>query len=408
MQIISDLHLHSKYARACSKLLDIPHLANNARIKGLNLLGTGDMQHPEWLKELKQDLEEQGNGLYKDKTGMNFMLTTELSLVYTQEKGRRVHLIMWAPSIEIVEQVQEQLKKWGRIDYDGRPIFNKNCADFTQEMKSISPDIEIIPAHAWTPWFAVLGEKGGFDSLQEAFQDQVKNIHAIETGLSSDPLMNWRIKELDRFNLVSFSDAHSPWPYRLGREATVFDTAMSYKDIVRAVRTGEGLTKTFEYFPEEGKYHYDGHRKCKVVMSPKEAIKHGNKCPKCGEKLTIGVAHRIEELADYEEGRKPGNANPFVYLIPLQEIIAAAYGRGVQTEQVKKTYKKLIESFGDEYTVLLGAEEKDLQQAVHHKIAKAIIAVREQKVQWQPGYDGEYGKPKMDDYKIQKKTLNDF
>ncbi|MFP4112717.1 MAG: endonuclease Q family protein, partial [Candidatus Woesearchaeota archaeon] len=290
MEIISDLHLHGKYSRACSKNLSIANLEKYGRIKGLNLLGTADFTHPEWIKELKTNLTEDETGFLKTKTGFNFLLTTEISLIYTDKgKGRRVHHVLFAPSFDVVSQITEELLKHGRIDYDGRPIFKIPSPDFTEKMKEISKDIEIIPAHIWTPWFGMLGSKSGFDSLKDCFDDQAKNIHAIETGLSSDPEMNWRIKELDNKAIVSFSDSHSYWPHRIGREATIFDIKPAYKSLIGSIRENN-VKSTVEFWPDEGKYHYDGHRNCNVVMHPKESLKNNNICPVCKKPLTIGEA----------------------------------------------------------------------------------------------------------------------
>ena len=410
MRVIADLHLHSKYARACSSNFSIPVVAAQSKIKGIDVVGTGDMQHPKWLPELKKSLKPLGNGFFTDATGMKFMLTTEIGLIYTQDgKGRRVHLIVWAPSFEIVDQIVDELLKHGRIDYDGRPIFKLSCIQFTEMMKKISPEIEIIPAHAWTPWFSVYGDKGGFNSLTQAFGDQLKHIHAIETGISSDPAMNWRIPELDKLNIVSFSDAHSPWPNRLGREATVFEMKeASYEGIVSAVRTGKGLVETFEFFPEEGKYHLDGHRACDICLEPADSIKIDNICPKCKNKLTIGVAHRVEELAKHPLGHKSSMAKPFRYLIPLQEMIAKVYGVTMASKQVNLVYDKIIQTCGNEFKTMLDTPEADLLKAAPKQLVNAILAMRQQKIKFKPGYDGVYGEPMMEDYIIPKKTLKDY
>ena len=256
MRVIADLHLHGRFSRATSTKLDIPNLEKYARLKGVNLLGTGDFTHPEWQKELKSTLVHEQNGIYQTSTGFSFLLSTEISLIYTQGgKGRRIHNIVFAPSMDVVMQITEALGKRGRLDYDGRPIFKIPCPEFVELLRGISTDIEVIPAHAWTPWFSLFGSMSGFDSLQECFQDQTKHIHAVETGLSSDPPMNWRLSQLDKLQLVSFSDAHSFWPWRLGREATLFDLKeLSYANLIDAIRTGKGLTETIEFFPEEGKY----------------------------------------------------------------------------------------------------------------------------------------------------------
>jgi uncharacterized protein (TIGR00375 family) len=396
MKVIADLHIHSRFSRACSKSITIKNLEKFARIKGLNLLGTGDFTFPAWLEELKGELSDDGSGILKTKTGFRFILQTELSNIYKQDgKQRRIHNIILAPGFEVVEQINEQLLKYGRLDYDGRPIFGFNCVELVEMLKNIDKRIEIIPAHMWTSWFSLFGSKSGFDSVEECFGDQTKHINALETGLSSNPAMNWRLSQLDEYSLVSFSDAHTYFPWRVGREATVFSfKKFSYENVIKALRTKRGLVETLEFFPEEGKYHFDGHRACNVCLSPKGSIAKGNRCPKCGRELTIGVLHRVEELADREEGYKPDGAVPFKSLIPLSEIIS--YRLGIESPYSKKVweqYNKLIKAFGNELNVLLEVPLEKLKEMVHEKVAEAITKVREGKVKFKPGYDGVYGKP---------------
>ncbi len=400
MRVIADLHIHSRFSRACSKQTDIPNLEKYAKLKGLGILGTGDFQHPKWGPELKQELTEiPGTGIYQTKTGFPFIYQTEISLVYTDGgKGRRVHHVVLAPSQEIADQIGEALGKKGRLDYDGRPIFNISSADFVSMLQSISPDVEIIPAHAWTPWFGVFGDKSGYDSLKDCFHDQTKNVHAIETGISSDPAMNRRLSQLDNINIVSFSDMHSFWPWRIGREATIFEMKeLTYKNILQAIRTGEGLAGTIEFFPEEGKYHYDGHRNCDVVMSPKESKAVKEICPKCGKPLTVGVASRVEQLADRKEDEKLPNLKKFHRLIPLSELISAAIGSPVASKNTFKAYHDLVGKFSNEFAVLLDASEEELKKATDAKIVELIIRNRKQEIKWRPGYDGEYGHPIFDE-----------
>ncbi|MCX8194306.1 MAG: endonuclease Q family protein, partial [Candidatus Pacearchaeota archaeon] len=293
MQIISDLHIHSRFSRATSNDLTIANLEKWAKIKGLSLLGTGDFSHPEWLKELKQELNEDSHGILRTKEDFPFILSNEVSLMYTQDnKARRVHLVILAPSFEIVDKINRYLGSKGRLDYDGRPIFNISCEEFAKAMFEISSDIEIIPAHAWTPWFGIFGSVTGFDSIEEAFKDKATLIHAFETGMSSDPEMNWRLSRLDKYSIVSFSDAHSYWPWRLGREATVFDLPrLTYKNVIEAIRDNK-IAFTIETSPAYGKYHYDGHRFCQFSCSPKECEeKYDGLCPVCHKPLTIGVLH---------------------------------------------------------------------------------------------------------------------
>ena len=393
MTIIADLHIHGKYSRATSKDLTLPKLEKYAKIKGVSLLGTGDFTHPQWIEHLKESLIRKENEIYYTKTNFPFMLTTEISLVYTQDnKGRRVHNLVLAPSFEVVSQITEWLKTKGRVDYDGRPIFKIPCPEFVESLRSISKDIEVIPAHIWTPWFGLLGSNSGFNSVQEAFHDQTKYIHALETGLSSDPIMNWRLSQLDKYSLVSFSDLHSFWPHKIGREATIFDCKLSYDSIIKSLHTKERLAGTIEVDPAYGKYHIDGHRNCNVALKPDESVKLNNICPKCNKGLTIGVEHRIEELADRPYGFKPADAKTYHTLIPLSEIISAIMGRGIMTKSVVQEYNK-ISKIGPEFKILLHTSREKLIRYTDIKIADAIIRYRNGEVKIEPGYDGVYGKP---------------
>ena len=395
MRIISDLHIHSHYSRATSKLMNIGSLSKYAKIKGIDLLGTGDFTHPSYFSELKAGLTEVAPGIY-EHNGMKFLMSTEISLIYTHEgRGRRVHNVILAPSIDKAGEITEWLKTKGRVDYDGRPIFGFPCTDLVEAMREIDDKIEVIPAHVWTPWFSLFGSKSGFDSVKECFQDQARYVHALETGLSSDPAMNWRISGLDGYQLVSFSDSHSAWPWRLGREATVFDfNDLSYESVLKAIRTGGGLAETIEVDPNYGKYHLDGHRKCNVVMEPGESIKAGKICPVCKRPLTIGVLHRIEELADRKEGFKPDGAKPFKSLIPLSEIIQAVRGMSlVASKKIWSDHDSLMEAFGSEYRVLLETSQAEMAKVVDPRIAEAVVKVREGRVRIDPGFDGEYGIP---------------
>jgi uncharacterized protein (TIGR00375 family) len=410
MKVYSDLHIHSRFSRACSKSLNISNLERYARMKGLNLLGTGDFTHPLWLKELKAELKGDGSGVFKTKTGFPFMLTTELSNIYTQDgHGRRVHNVILAPSFEVVDQINSRLLRYGRLDYDGRPMFGFSCIELMDIMRSVSPDIEVIPAHIWTPWFSLLGSQSGFDSVEECFGDRAGHIHALETGLSSNPSMNWRLSRLDRYNLVSFSDSHSHWPWRMGREVTVFELGrLAYQNVLEAIRTREtgkhpdkepkGLVMTIEVNPEYGKYHFDGHRSCGVSLKPSESRKLGGYCPRCGRPLTIGVLNRVEELADRPEGVKPANARPFLSILPLSEMLS--FGLGIDQLYSKKVwaeYDKLVKAFGSELNVLLDASLEELKKHTHEKIAELVVKCREGKVKIDPGYDGVYGKPVFED-----------
>jgi len=402
MKIIADLQIHSRFSRATSSSLNLANLEKYAMLKGLNLLGTGDFTHPKWLAELKGELKEDGSGILTSNSGFKFVLQGEISNIYTQDgKGRRVHTLLLARNFEIVEQINKALSKKGRLDYDGRPIFGFSCIELVEMMKGIDDEIEIIPAHAWTPWYGLFGSMSGFDSVEECFKEKSKHIYAIETGLSSDPAMNWRISELDKYTLVSSSDAHSFWPWRLGREANVFDIEWSYDNLLNAIRKRKGFVETIEMWPHEGKYHYTGHRMCNVVLSPREALGLNNVCPVCKRQLTVGVAQRVEQLADREEGFVPKNAVPFRNLIPLSEVIAGTTGHAVSSKQVWEEYYKLVNEFGNEFEVVLNTDENKLRKITTEKIAENIIRNRNQKIPFKPGYDGVYGIPIFDKEEIE-------
>jgi len=404
MRIIFDLHVHGRFSRATSNQLSIENLEKWAKIKGVDLLGTGDFTHPEWFAELKEQLKDDGTGILRTKKGFPFILQTEISLMYTQDKGRRIHILLLAPNFKIVEKITEYFKKIGRVDYDGRPIFGKSIIEVTKSLKAISEDIEIIPAHIWTPWFGLLGSKSGFDSFEEAFGDQIKHIHAFETGLSSDPKMNWRLSKLDKYTTLSFSDLHSFWPWRIGREATIFDLPkLTYKNLIKAIRTKKGYMGTIEVNPAYGKYHFDGHRLCHFSCSPKEAIKkYNNICPVCHKPLTIGVEHRLEELADRPESYKPKNASPFKTLLPLHELLAKVLNSGISTKKVWQVYNKLIDAFENEFNILLNIPFEKLRKVTTKEIAKIIIKNREEKIKVKPGFDGEYGEAIIETEKQEK------
>ena len=393
MKIIADLHIHSKYSRATSKNMTLENIDKYGKLKGLNLIGTGDFTHPIWFKELKQQLRErESSGLYKYKSDdVSYMITGEISLMYTQDgKGRRVHFVILVPSLDIAAQITDWLKTKGRVDYDGRPIFGFDAIEFTEAMVNISKDIMLIPAHIMTPWFGILGDKGGFDSIQDCFKDQVKHIHAVETGLSADPEMLWRISSLDKFTSVSFSDCHSFYPWRMGREATILNTKLTYKDVISAIKNKK-IDYTIEVDPAYGKYHWDGHRACNVFLNPKQSIKAHSICPVCQKKLTVGVEHRIEELADRDPGFKLKNAPGFKRLLPLSELIAAAYNTAVSSKRVQEQSNKIMDEFKTELYVLLEAPEEKIKLIAGEKIAKLIIGNRNGKLKVQPGYDGIYG-----------------
>ncbi len=420
MQIVADFHLHSPYSRATSKQMNLEGLSKGAKIKGLSLLGTGDFTHPKWLAQLKQKLQPiEGSGLF-NYNDVCFTLTTEVATYFKhQNEIKRVHHVIHAPSFEIVDQINEALTKHGNLSADGRPILTMSAAELVETLMEISKDVLIYPAHAWTPWMSCLGSRSGFDSVEECYQDQVKHVYALETGLSSDPPMNWRLSKLDRFTLLSNSDSHSPWPWRLGREANVFELEkLTYWEIIESIkkRDKEKFLYTIEVDPNYGKYHLDGHRACNISLHPKDAIKLRNICPKCGKKLTIGVLHRVEELADRPEGFVPKDAIPFKTLLPLYEIISFAWGSGeLYSKKVLEEHDKLIEKFGNELNVLLNVPKEDLLKVTNEKIADAIIKVREGKVKYKAGYDGTYGVAIFDENFVpekmeisSQKSLKDF
>jgi uncharacterized protein (TIGR00375 family) len=396
MRFIADFHLHSKYSRATSREMEVESLARWAKKKGITLLGTGDFTHPTYFAELRAKLEPLGNGLLKLKKGdqeVRYILTTEVSNMYTQGgKGRRIHTLIFAPSFEVVEAISSKLGKLGKLSSDGRPIFTFPAKELVKMILDTSPDCLVVPAHAWTPWFSIFGANSGFDSIDECFGEMSSHIHAIETGLSSDPEMNWRLSALDPLTLISNSDAHSP--NRLGREANAFDAALDYKEITEIIRKKDRrrFLFTIEFFPEEGKYHYDGHRQCHVIFSPFETKANQYLCPHCKKKLTVGVMHRVEELADRPEGFIPKNAIPSIHLIPLEEIIAEALGYRMGTKAVETEYEKLIERGGSEFHILLEATPEELAGYVPEKILEGIVRMRQGKVSIIPGHDGVYGK----------------
>jgi len=409
MRFIADFHIHSRYSRATSKDMDLEHLDKWARIKGIKVLGTGDFSHPEWLAELKDGLEPAEPGLFKLKktsSPTRFLLTNEISCIYSKGgKVRKIHILVFAPSFKAVEKINAQLGWIGNLKADGRPILGLDAKELAKIVLESCQDCLVIPAHCWTPWFSIFGSRSGFDSLEECFEEYSKFIFAGETGLSADPPMFWRVPEGRKMALISNSDSHSP--QKIGREANAFATELSYGAIAQAIKEKDPqkFLFTIEFFPQEGKYHYDGHRNCGISLAPFEAKKYNNLCPVCGKPLTIGVLHRVEELADKPEGFQPPGAIPFKSLVPLKEIIADAVGRGTETLEVEKEYKKLIESFGSEFKVLLEADLSELETVVRPQIAQGIVRVREGKVEVTPGYDGVYGKVKIFQ-KEEKKDLS--
>ncbi|MDQ7839674.1 MAG: endonuclease Q family protein [bacterium] len=391
MRLIADLHLHSRYSRATSRDMDVENMSRWAKLKGITVLGTGDFTHPVWLRELRDKLEPNDRGLYVHD-GVHFMLTAEVSSIYSAGgRLRKIHNILFAPSFEVVERINAVLGRFGNLLADGRPTLTLPSDRLVEYLMEISPDCMVSPAHAWTPWFSLYGSMSGFDSMVECFGDQLKHVAAVETGLSSDPAMNWRLSELDRVVLLSNSDAHSP--AKLGREANVFACDPDYIEIMRALREKDlsRLLYTIEFFPEEGKYHYDGHRLCNRRMTPKETIAAGGKCPVCGKPPTVGVLHRVERLADREEGFVPEGAVPYRNLVPLEEIIAEAVGARPGTVGVREEYYKLCSAFGSEFNVLLDAPVEEVRRHTTLRVAEGLRRVREGRVRIAPGYDGVFG-----------------
>jgi uncharacterized protein (TIGR00375 family) len=376
--------------------MEVETLARWAKKKGISLLGTGDFTHPTYFVELRSKLVSLDNGLFELKKGekeVKFILTTELCNIFTQNgKVRRIHNLIFAPSFEVVEAIRSKLGNLGKLSSDGRPIFSFPAKELLKMILDISADCLIIPAHAWTPWFSIFGANSGFDSIEECFGELSPHIHAIETGLSSDPEMNWRLSALDGITLLSNSDAHSP--NRLGREANAFDCDLVYKEIIETIRKKDSkkLLFTIEFFPEEGKYHYDGHRQCGVISSPSQTRASQYLCPNCHKKLTVGVMHRVEELADRPEGFIPKKAIPSIHLIPLEEVIAEALGVRVGTKAVEAEYERLVERGGSEFQILLSATPDELASFVPARTLEGIIRMRQGKVSIIPGHDGVYGK----------------
>lgn len=400
MRYVADLHIHSSHARGTSPKLTLESLAAWAKLKGIDLLATGDFTHPAWLAELRAKLAEDEGGLFTFGD-VRFMLGTEVSCVYQQGgRTRRVHLLLYAPSFTAVEALNTALARWGNVSDDARPTLALSARDFAALSYEADPRCTVIPAHAWTPWYSVYGSVGGFDSLEECFGDLTGAILAVETGLSSDPGMNWRMPELDGKAIVSFSDAHS-LP-RLGREVTVFDGDLTY-DGFRVALERQSIAYTVEFYPEEGKYHYDGHRKCGVHQSPRETLAspNGMRCPVCRRRLTIGVAHRVEALASRPEsaaqasdglvhdpsGRRP----PYRRLVPLQEIVAEALGKGVSTKAVEQAYTRLVRELGAELIVLLDTPTERIGSVAGERVADGVARVRRGELVIEPGYDGVYG-----------------
>lgn len=422
MPYVADLHIHSRFSRACSRDLNIPNLAKWAKLKGIDLMGTGDALHPLWQSELKSVLKDFKEGFFEYE-GVKFVLSTEVACIYSEGgKVRRIHIVLVLPSFDVALKLSERLTKKGiNLTSDGRPIMGLSTKDLCQIVFEIEPKALIIPAHIWTPWFSLFGSQSGYDSLSDCFGEFSEEILAVETGLSSEPAMNWRIKDLDNKSIVSFSDAHS-LP-RLGREATILNGRPTF-DELRSDLASQNLVGTIEFFPEEGKYHYSGHRNCNVVYSPEEMKKRGGPsdpsgqvCPKCSRRLTVGVMQRVEDLASRgsdelgvmsdESGIIKSQAFPnrpgFRMLVQLEEIIAEALSSTTSSQKVKNEYQRLIEKLGPELKILTKTSAEEIAKVSGEKIAEGVKRVREGKLKIEPGYDNTYGKVKIWNEEEEKK-----
>lgn len=432
MKFVADLHLHSKYSRAVSQNMTLPNMASWAAIKGINVIATGDFTHPFWFDELKKELKEEGNGLYKLKgkageiegfdnfklntSDISFLLSCEISSIYSQGgKGRRIHNLFMFPSISSVEKFNKELvKRRINLRSDGRPIVGLSSRDLAEIALNCDRKCLIIPAHVWTPWFSLYGSFSGFDSIEECFADFSDNIFGIETGLSSDPLMNWNVGDLKDRAILSFSDAHSL--EKMGREVTVFEAKeANYDSIYKAISKKNNENKiafTVEFYPEEGKYHYTGHRNCEVSLSPQETNEKGETCPVCGKGLTVGVLHRVEDLRTEDMKMKikeigglnwkysTGGRPPYISLVPLMEIVAEAFSMGTGSKRVRDAYAALVNSFGSEFNVLLKADIDRIARIVGGNVSEAIKRVRTGNIVVEPGYDGVFGKVRIWDEEI--------
>ncbi len=405
VQKILDLHIHSRYSRACSKDLELSKIAKTCETRGIDILSTGDFTHPKWFESIQTELTEDGEGLYKlrdNSSSTRFLIGTEVaSIKKHKDKTRRIHLLLFAPTIEAAEKFNRYLNNRGfNLRSDGRPILGLTSKEILQIMLEIDSRMIMIPAHAWTPWFGIFGSKGGYDNLEEAFDELSPQVRAIETGLSSDPLMNSQLSMLDTITLISNSDAHSP--QKLGREANVMqfqsEKEMSYSEIMRVIQEGDRkkFKYTIEFYPEEGKYHFDGHAACKFSCHPRDTKKYKGICPVCKKPLIIGVMNRVNELADRDEAQARAlNRIPYKSLVPLPEIIADTLGVGVASKAVKKEYDTLIEHLGNEFSILIDADLRNIEKISSTQIAEAVNRVRTGNIYIEPGYDGIFGKVKI-------------
>jgi len=425
LRVVADLHIHSRFSRATSQKMTVTEITRFARIKGLKLVGTGDFTHPKWFNELSDELTEvSGTNLYGSKkhpdSPVRYMITVEVCTIFNvDEKSKKIHHVIFTPSLETALQINDRLKRYGSLSVDGRPTLDMTAPQLVEEVMQVSDENEVVPAHVWTPWFSLFGAFSGFDRIEDCYQDMTKHIHALETGLSSDPPMNWRLSAHDKFTLISNSDCHSHWPWRIGREANVFELKqLTYREVVDTIRKKDPkrFKYTIETNPAYGKYHWTGHRNCNVSLPPQEAKKYGNHCPVCGRRLTRGVDQRIEELADRPADYTPENPIGYKRLLPLSEIIRAVLGVSYPgAKKVWSIYNPLIAKFGDEYTVLMDAPKQEMEKIVDSRIAEAIVRVREEKARVIPGYDGVYGqlvifdeKQEVSQQKPKQKSMADF
>jgi len=397
MEFIADFHLHSKYSRATSRDMDVWHIAQWAKLKGITLMGSGDFTHHLWLEELKYKFQDLGNGLFKYED-VYFILTAEISSIYSKKgKTYRIHNLIFSPSFKTTDKINATLSRYGNLASDGRPILGLDAAELAGIIFDIDENCMIVPGHIWTPWFSLFGSMSGFDRIQDCFENQTPKIFALETGLSSDPAMNWRLSALDKFTLISNSDSHSP--SKIGREANVFNCELSYKAIREVLKTKDKqkFLYTIEFFPEEGKYHYDGHRLCGVRFSPQQTKENKGLCPKCGKPVTVGVMSRVDKLADRPEGYTPSNAIGYKNLIPFNEIVAQVRGVASNSVAVERDYRSFIAKFGTEFDILIRATPAELIKGLPKRVADGVLKMRQGKVNINPGFDGEYGKVSLFD-----------
>ena len=389
MSFVADLHLHSRYAYACSKDLTLANMTAWAKLKGIDLLSSADFTHPAWLAELEENLRPAGDGDH-EFDGMRFVLGTEISCVYQQGgRSRRVHLLVFAPDFHAVNGIREMLTGLGsKLNGDGRPTVRASARELTARLLDIDPACMVVPAHIWTPWYGMLGSKSGFDALDECFGDMAQQVHAVETGLSSDPEMNWGVPAVAGKTIVSFSDAHS-LP-NMGRELTVFQGAASYRDLAAGLKDNR-VEETIEFFPEEGKYHLSGHRRCGISQTPDETGQNGNRCPRCGRQLTLGVLHRVRELSTEQRPLDGESRRPYIRLAPLLELLAHTLGRGRATKTVSLAYHRICQELGGELRILTQAGFDDIESVGGEALAIAVTKVRDGQVRIVPGFDGQYG-----------------